>query len=190
MFAYCRNNPVNYLDPGGCIAEWVVAALVTGAKVIGAGLLGGTLSAGVELILGGSISDAKQAFWGGALAAGASAAHPFLAAIVVVVDVVEAISETNDAGGSKELGLVAGGITLFFSTVWTIDGDGLPYIIMDNMLGFTGDLMNNSLNICIQQNAHEAHCEKYAGRTNVCTTDVLGQSKAGVSKNNRVHMIH
>ena len=74
LYAYCLNNPVEYVDPTGEAAwyEWLGLALVSvlavGAIVAGTILTGGATSFGFAGLMGSVLSGAGTGFWGGATA--------------------------------------------------------------------------------------------------------------------------
>ena len=60
LYAYCNNDPVNYVDPSGHSVVLLIAGLI--ASVAIGGLISGGIAAGTTALSGG---DVNAAFWGG-----------------------------------------------------------------------------------------------------------------------------
>jgi RHS repeat-associated protein len=136
-YAYCRNNPLNYVDPTGhwfwaiCIAIFIGAA--TGAVVAAA--TGGNILQGALL---GAISGAV--FWGAGqvvaiLARSMSIAQNSMAMIALKAGVhafaggvsgaLGALATGGDIGMSAAIGGVSAGVSAFVGGAFPISGSGV-----------------------------------------------------------------
>lgn len=192
MFAYCYNNPICHVDNSGSVPVpvWVGPLLKSIGIGFGVGALAGVLSGLGELITGGSkdeaVEEAKNGFAIGLI----SHYVPVVGVITTVISAIDAGAESRSAGASKEESILVVGISLATS-FWQMDGDGVPYNVMNEMLGFSGSLISNSVSKGI--NGKAAYLQKNnSAAGNRCTTGVIitaGKGGAGGRTNRYVALM-
>ena len=130
MFAYCRNNPVNYSDPSGSIPWGIILPVVI------PGLING-LTRGISTwITSGSIRDAGKEFGIGFADGALSSFSKWFGYIIAAFDTIKIITEFKSNGASDLEAITAGGISLLGGIAFGSTGDKIVDYVIDVIFGF------------------------------------------------------